>query len=117
MKSLEEVFYGASLFNQDISLWDVSRVKNMKKTFFQALTFNQDISPWNMSSVVDMQEMFAGAKRFNQSLCQWGKILPPTAEAALAFKNTSCPIDADPDLAAKPPGPFCQPCTCFMFFC
>ena len=38
-------------FNQDLSDWNVSSVKDMEGMFNHAESFNQDISDWNVSSV------------------------------------------------------------------
>ena len=40
------MFYQASRFNQDISMWDVSHVLNMNSAFYHATMFNQDLSNW-----------------------------------------------------------------------
>ena len=45
------MFYGARSFNQDISSWNISNVKNISYTFCNATSFNQDISNWNVSNV------------------------------------------------------------------
>ena len=47
---MKEIFYGCQNFNQDISLWDVSKVKDMTNAF--AFTnFNQDLSSWKLDSI------------------------------------------------------------------
>ena len=38
-------------FNQNIGMWDTSKVKNMSDMFRSALAFNQNISNWNTSKV------------------------------------------------------------------
>ena len=43
--------------NGDISIWDVSNVKNMHCVFYGS-KFNGDISNWDVSNVEDMEEMF-----------------------------------------------------------
>ncbi|MGP4716907.1 BspA family leucine-rich repeat surface protein [Psychrobacter sp. T6-6] len=40
------LFFRANLFNQDISMWDVSHVINMNSMLQQAGMFNQDLSNW-----------------------------------------------------------------------
>tara|TARA_B100000530_G_scaffold309310_1_gene235001 strand:- start:19584 stop:20672 length:1089 start_codon:yes stop_codon:yes gene_type:complete len=40
------LFFEASRFNQNISMWDVSHVLNMNSTFYNAKIFNQDLSNW-----------------------------------------------------------------------
>ena len=52
------MFLSCKLFNQDISNWDVSNVKNMNSMFFGCENFNQDISGWDVSNVTDMRNMF-----------------------------------------------------------
>lgn len=63
--SLEKVFASVSVFNQDISNWNVSNVTNMNEMFRDAKEFNQNISNWDVSKVNSMSEMFRGTKEFN----------------------------------------------------
>ena len=46
--------FSESLFNQDISKWNVSNVKVMAGMFFNAYKFNQPIDNWDVSNVIDM---------------------------------------------------------------
>ena len=48
------MFYGANVFNGDISEWDTSNVNNMYEAFAYASAFNSDISKWDTSKVQDM---------------------------------------------------------------
>ena len=64
------MFYGNSLFNQDIGDWDVSGVTNMTNIFNLATSFNGDISSWDVSNVTDMSYMFYGTA-FNQDISSW----------------------------------------------
>ena len=38
-----------TLFNEDLSRWDVSNVVNMQSMFTLARSFNRDLSKWNVS--------------------------------------------------------------------
>ena len=72
------MFYNGSVFDQDISLWNVSSVASMQAMFRLAPAFNQDIGGWDVSNVTDMQLMFLDAAAFNQDLAGWCVINIPT---------------------------------------
>ena len=44
------MFKDASIFNCDVSNWDISRVKYSITCFFKHYTFNADISIWYLDS-------------------------------------------------------------------
>ena len=69
--NLSGMFYGADLFNGDISGWDTSNITNMSLMFYNASTFNQDIGSWDTRNVVDMSGMFWYAGAFNQDITGW----------------------------------------------
>src|SRR5690625_5998126 len=59
------LMFNGSVFNQDISNWDVSNVTNMVAMFsgesyegYHYNPFNHDISGWDVSNVINMSEMF-----------------------------------------------------------
>jgi len=66
-----ELFSECTLFNGDISSWNVSRVNYMTSMFYNNTVFNQDISGWNVSSALSFQQMFASTVNFNQDLSSW----------------------------------------------
>ena len=52
--AMNGMFKGASIFNGNISNWDVSSVTDMNGMFYYATGFNQDLSSWDLSSVTNM---------------------------------------------------------------
>ena len=45
------MFYGASVFNQDIGGWDISNVVIIRSMFDGANAFNQNLINWNFKSI------------------------------------------------------------------
>ena len=54
------MFYNCKKFNQDISKWNVSNVKDMSFMFYGCKKFNQDISGWDVSKVRYKSCVFVG---------------------------------------------------------
>ena len=68
---MSDMFTNNTSFNQDIGLWNVSNVNTMFSMFNGATSFNQDIGSWDVSNVTNMGGMFAGATSFNQDIGSW----------------------------------------------
>ena len=76
-----------------------------------ATLFNEDISGWDVSRASSMRAMFRGAGSFSQNLCDWGVQLAGKAvEVDDMFKGTKCPFTENPDMSKNPPTPFCNQC-------
>tara|TARA_B110000211_G_scaffold142286_1_gene162441 strand:+ start:768 stop:1190 length:423 start_codon:yes stop_codon:yes gene_type:complete len=71
VKNIRVMFYYNPSFNQDIGTWDVSNVTDMSGTFSSSTSFNQDLSGWEVSNVIRMGGMFSFASSFNQDLSAW----------------------------------------------
>jgi len=65
------MFNHATMFDGDITGWDVSRVTSMKNMFTGASAFNQDLSAWNTGAVTRMESMFKNASSFNGDVSTW----------------------------------------------
>ena len=71
VKIMVGMFWAAEKFNGDISTWDTSSVENFGFMFEKAKKFNQLIGNWNTSKATYMAYMFWWATDFNQSLSGW----------------------------------------------
>ncbi|WP_299366259.1 BspA family leucine-rich repeat surface protein [Winogradskyella sp.] len=69
--TIEGLFSGAAVFNQPLENWNVSSVVNMRLAFSNTSVFNQPLNDWNVSSVTDMNVMFLLASAFDQPLNDW----------------------------------------------
>jgi surface protein len=55
--SLLAMFFGASFFNQDISIWNTANVTSMTEIFAFATSFNQNLAAWSLNSVLALNNM------------------------------------------------------------
>ena len=58
MLLIAAMFSKCSVFNSDLSSWDVSNVTNTLAMFSNCGVFNSDLSSWNVSNVTNMRGMF-----------------------------------------------------------
>jgi len=59
------------VFNEDLSRWDTSNVKDMSNMFYLQINSNPNLSGWNTSKVENMSNMFYGALNFNSDISKW----------------------------------------------
>ena len=69
--SFQNIFKGATSFNQNINNWNVSNIEAMNSAFSGAVNFNQPLDNWDTSNVNTFNFMFAGAAAFNQDISSW----------------------------------------------
>lgn len=84
-------FYGIDMksFNEDISRWDVTAVKDFTVAFGGAAAFNQDLSSWQPQSATSVDRMFYGASSFNADISTWGGSLSNAASRQLMFSGAT----------------------------
>ena len=69
--NMNDMFSGATSFNEPLNNWNVSNVTDMDRVFEDATSFNQPLNKWNVSKVRNMSYMFYNAESFNQPLNKW----------------------------------------------
>jgi surface protein len=73
--NMQYMFLSTTAFNQNLGLWDVSKVTNMTGLFQSATTFNNSgsnaINNWRPISCSNFSNMFNGATAFNQPIGNW----------------------------------------------
>ena len=93
---MEYMFYSASVFNQPIGQWDVSKVTNMQYMFQSAPAFAQSLESWPETTSTlatnwygPTYEMFNGATAFRSKFsCPSGNFGPPVKCTC----TLSCPL-------------------------
>ena len=75
----------------NIGSWNTQEVTTMEEMFRGATAFNQLIGNWNVQKVVNMNSMFMDAATFNQSLGNWS--LNPFAVVTLTSFLTNSGLD------------------------
>ena len=76
--SMKNMFFGASIFNQDISTWLVDEVIDMSQMFRDAAAYDQILNTWTTTALVTANGLFHGATLFNQDLGNWKTSLVTT---------------------------------------
>ncbi|QVK01812.1 BspA family leucine-rich repeat surface protein [Mycoplasma mycoides subsp. capri] len=75
ISSMKRMFKNATMFNQDISNWNISNVKSFEQMFEDANSFNNNDKPLNWSGKLknanNMSRMFKNAKKFTHDLSDW----------------------------------------------
>jgi Mycoplasma protein of unknown function, DUF285 len=106
------MFQNASVFNEDISSWNLNNTLSTKSMFQNAVLFNQDLGSWTLGNVKDIRDMFQGAASFSSNLCSWDldSLLHDTAAVTNMFNGSNCPDQRNPNIHAITPGPFCFEC-------
>jgi surface protein len=69
--TMDQMFDGCTVFNQNVGGWVVSSVTNLSRMFRDCPAFNQDLGSWDVSSVTDMSNIFRNGTSFNQNIGSW----------------------------------------------
>ncbi|MCT4586861.1 MAG: BspA family leucine-rich repeat surface protein [Carboxylicivirga sp.] len=88
VSDMSYMFYDCTVFNGEISHWNVSNITLFYATFGKAAAFNQDLSSWNVESAEDMTAMFYGAESFNQNISAW-KVGNVTNMSAMFYRASA----------------------------
>lgn len=65
---MDGMFCGATLFDQELVHWDVTRVVSTHQMFMDAASFDEPLSEWRFSRLRRASEMFRGAETFDSEL-------------------------------------------------
>jgi hypothetical protein len=71
LENMSGMFEGTTKFNQYISNWDVSKVKDMSNLFKNSTLYNQNLNGWDVSLVEDISSLFEGNAVFDKGLHPW----------------------------------------------
>jgi len=132
--AVRSMFYEATSFDQDLSRWEVVRVKSMQsmckcgvlpysivqKRYWK---FASDLPP-NRSSLSrrpfclgtsaakkQHEQTVYKATSFSHNLCSWGYRIRSLESYQLMFEGAdSCPYSSTDPVMGFPPGPFCHAC-------
>ena len=85
--SFSNMFQSATLFNGDISNWDVSRVNTFDNMFNNAASFNQNIGSWNVANATNMSSMFRNADAFNIDISAWDVSLVTNMKEMFSYND------------------------------
>lgn len=70
VKDMSYMFQGAKKFNKSLDNWDTSNVENMRNMFYFTEDFNQNLNTWDTKNVITMESMFERSS-FNNNLSNW----------------------------------------------
>jgi len=75
-----------TIFNRDISAWDVSNVTNMRQMFYKNIAFNQNLSLWGITQVANfidfMPDVRLSTSNYDALLIGWD------AQGAMSYSGT-----------------------------
>ena len=71
VRDMSYMFYGCDKLNCDLSRWNTGKVERMDCMFCSCQNFNSDLSKWNVSNVKNMDCMFLNCTSFNCDLSKW----------------------------------------------
>jgi surface protein len=88
-------------------------IRTIKKNYqlYGATSFNANVSVWNVSQILDATFMFHGASSFHQNLCTWNDVLPSNVVLNGILTNSGCSNTITPMIQNhSTTTPFCMAC-------
>ena len=85
--NFDSMFWGCTVFNDDLSGWDTSSATNMNGMFRSADAFARDINDWHTNEVTTMSLMFAYTD-YNGDLGDWNVQKVRDFSSMFAYNNT-----------------------------
>jgi hypothetical protein len=88
-RNLNEMFNGATIFNQNLSSWDVTNITSMNSMFRNAAAFTATgLNTWTPTNVTDMSYMFYGTSAAFTNVSSSGRLLTDLTSWPYTASNT-----------------------------
>lgn len=71
IENMRCMFYGATLFDANLSMWNTSQVLDSSWMFYNTSFRGIGIDQWNTKNIVTMARMFSYASLFDANLSSW----------------------------------------------
>ena len=86
--SIGGMFQATTVFNQDVSGWNVSNVTDMTNVFRTTTVFNQNLNNWNVGNATNMTNMFQSAVAYNNGGAPLTWYAPKCTNFTSMFQST-----------------------------
>lgn len=108
--NLNNMFFYAYAFDQDLSGWNTTNVTSMERTFDTAILFNHSLASWDVSNVTNMLAMLTNTlalsdANYSSTLVGWAEqnVQPGLDLDEISAKAIGCPAIAARDALLEAP--------------